>query len=126
VVALAAGGALVAGGGVTLGQGGGGTTAFRACVDKRGGELFIPRAGRSCRRSQRVVTWNVRGPAGPAGVAGPPGERGADGTTGPTGPKGADGTFEFDSFDGMPCDDGSGPGTVDMTYDSNGFARFQC
>lgn len=118
----------MAGGGVTLGQSGGGaaTGPLRGCVDKRTGELFLVRAGRSCRSGRRVVTWNVRGRAGPAGAAGLPGAGGAQGARGPDGAPGAPGSFSFNQFDGMPCDAGSGPDSVALTYDPNGFARFEC
>src|SRR5262249_54024485 len=54
----------------------------------------------SCRSNERVISWNVQGPAGspgPAGAtgpAGPPGPAGAPGPEGPpgeTGPAGLDG-----------------------------------
>jgi hypothetical protein len=69
------------------------------------------------------VTWNIRGRAGTTGANG---TRGVQGANGPAGARGAAGTFDFDSFDGMECDAGSGADTVDVTYDSDGFATFTC
>ena len=61
----------------------GGTAAtIRGCVS-RSGTLTIPRQknGR-CKRGQRAITWNQRGPAGPAGgwdacLPAPPANRGS-------------------------------------------------
>ena len=60
-----------------LAGGGKGTTDGRivAC-QKNGGFLRIVDSASRCRQSERVVIWNIRGPAGengPAGPAGPPG-----------------------------------------------------
>jgi hypothetical protein len=42
----------------------------------------------SCRRNERPLTWNLRGPAGPEGPAGPSGFAGPPGPAGPVGPAG--------------------------------------
>ena len=124
VVAFAA--ALAAGASVTFGQGSTAGKPLRACVDKKTGAIYMVKPGVRCGTKRRVATWNIRGKTGPAGEAGPAGERGAQGAAGAPGARGARGTFDFDDFDGMPCDAGSGPSSVDVTYDSNGFASFQC
>ncbi len=126
VVALCAGAVLVAGVGVTLGQGSTGDRPVRACVDSRTGALRLVAAGRSCGRRSRALSWNVRGETGRPGPDGAPGPPGAAGATGNAGSDGAQGSFNFDDFDGMSCDAGSGPDTVTVSYDSNGFATFQC
>ena len=124
IVAFAA--ALAAGVSVTFGQGSPADKPLRACIDKKTGALYVVKGDAGCGTKRREATWNIRGKTGPAGVAGLPGERGAQGPAGAPGGRGARGTFNFDDFDGMPCDAGSGASTVDMTYDSNGFASFQC
>ncbi len=126
VSALCAGAVLVAGVGVTLGQGSTGERPLRACVDSKTGALRLVAGGRRCGRGERAVRWNIRGKTGPPGAAGAPGDRGASGATGADGSQGARGSFAFDDFDGMSCDAGSGPDTVTVTYDSDGFATFQC
>jgi hypothetical protein len=122
-VTLCACAALAVGAAVSLGQGSTSDDALRACVLKKSGAVRLVAAGGRCRRGERVVTWNIRGRAGTAGAEG---TRGAQGGAGPTGARGAAGTFDFDSFDGMECDAGSGADTVDVTYDSDGFATFTC
>ena len=126
MVALCAAGVLAATAGATLGQGSASDRPLRACVDGRTGALSIVQAGRRCGRRDRAVSWNIRGKTGPPGADGAPGERGAPGAIGADGSQGAAGSFDFDSFDGMECDAGSGADTVDVTYDSDGFATFQC
>jgi hypothetical protein len=71
-----------------------------ACVNKNTG---LVRIARKCRKSERRIAWNVRGPrgargpagadgargpTGPAGLAGAAGAKGATGPAGPTGPAG--------------------------------------
>ena len=123
---LCAGGILAAAAGATLGQGSASDNPLRACVDGRTGALSLVQAGRRCGRGDRAVSWNIRGKTGLPGADGAPGERGATGATGGGGSQGADGSFDFDDFAGMSCDAGSGPDTVTVTYDSDGFAAFQC
>ena len=64
-----------------------GDEVITACRNKSG-LLLVPSKGRSCKRVQETLTWNVRGPAGPAGEGGPAGEQGAPGPRGETGPVG--------------------------------------
>jgi hypothetical protein len=126
VVALCAGGILAASAGATLGQGSASDNPLRACVDGKTGALSMVAAGRRCGRGDRAVSWSIRGKTGPTGSAGAQGERGAPGAPGADGSQGARGSFNLDDFDGMSCNAGSGPDTVTVTYDSDGFARFQC
>jgi hypothetical protein len=44
-----------------------------------GGPLRVVSASASCRRSERPLVWNLRGPQGPAGDPGPPGPAGPPG-----------------------------------------------
>ena len=55
------------------------------CQKPGKGFLRVVRDASDCRRNERVVTWNERGPAGAQGAAGP---AGAPGPAGPQGPKG--------------------------------------
>jgi hypothetical protein len=111
---------------VALGQGSTATKPLRACVAKKSGAIRLVAAARRCRHTEHVVTWNIRGKAGEPGPAGADGAPGANGSTGQPGADGTPGTFDFDSFDGMECDAGSGADTIDVTYDSDGFATFTC
>ena len=54
---------------------------IKACRHKSG-VLLIPSAGKTCKRSEQALSWNVQGPAGAAG------KDGAAGPVGPAGPKG--------------------------------------
>jgi acyl dehydratase len=60
------------------------TGVLRACVSNQTGAMRLLRQG-SCKPSERLVTWNVAGPAGPAGAQGSQGPQGVQGPTGPTG-----------------------------------------
>jgi hypothetical protein len=126
MVALCAAGVLAASAGATLGQGSASDRPLRACVDGRTGALNMVQAGQRCGRGDRAVRWNIRGKTGPRGSVGAEGARGAPGATGVAGSQGARGSFNFDDFDGMSCNAGSGPNTVTVTYDFDGFATFQC
>ena len=73
----------------------GGSKTIRVCVHKRGGGWY---SARRCKRHDRRLSWNGRGPAGPqgprgtgAGPRGPRGLRGPRGFTGKTGARGATG-----------------------------------
>lgn len=64
--------------------------AIRGCYQKNSGNLRVLTAG-NCRRSEKPIGWNVRGPAGPAGVAGAAGPAGPKGDTGAAGSQGSKG-----------------------------------
>ena len=76
--------------------GAGATAGLEAAVDDgvikacrhKSGVLLIPSAGKTCKRSEQALSWNVKGPAGPAGPAGADGK---DGAPGPAGAKGDSG-----------------------------------
>ena len=59
-----------------------------ACQKPGKGFLRVVKQASDCRRKERVVSWNERGPAGPAG---PAGAQGAPGPAGPAGPAGVQG-----------------------------------
>ena len=61
------------------------------CQKPGAGFLRVVREASDCRRKERVVTWNERGPAGPQGPAGPAGAQGAVGPPGPAGDTGSAG-----------------------------------
>lgn len=78
--------AAVAGGGWALAAPGGGV--IHACANKKTGAL---RLARTCKNSETVVAWNVRGPAGVPGGSGPQGPTGAPGPRGNAGVSGPQG-----------------------------------
>jgi hypothetical protein len=68
------------------------TNRLRACVRRRTGIMRMLSGPRQrCRRGERLVTWNVQGPAGAPGPAGPQGTPGPGGPQGAPGPAGAPG-----------------------------------
>jgi Lamin Tail Domain/Collagen triple helix repeat (20 copies) len=102
-------------------------------------------------RSERAVSWRVRGPAGPAGAAGrtgsagatgapgavgPRGEAGPTGPRGPEGRRGADGSrgpkgdpgtlASFEALAGLPCQANAHAGTIALAFDGAGRASFTC
>jgi hypothetical protein len=58
-----------------------------AC-EGRFGEIRIVNVPRECRSEERLLQWNVQGPAGANGLPGARGAAGATGAAGPTGPQG--------------------------------------
>ena len=68
---------------------------IKGCYSKKTGDLRIAvRGKKKCRRGEKRVKWNRRGPqgvAGPQGPQGPQGDQGAPGETGPQGPAGLSG-----------------------------------
>jgi hypothetical protein len=60
------------------------TGVLKACVSNHTGVMRLLRQG-SCKPSERMVRWNIAGPAGPAGPAGAAGAQGSQGPQGPTG-----------------------------------------
>jgi len=109
-------------------------TTIQACASRAGGFLRLVARPSDCRRRERSVSWNVRGPQGPPGEAGPTGTAGAPGVAGPSGPSGAPGPKgpkgdpggSIDSLErlaGLPC---RGAGTVKLDYDASGRAALTC
>jgi type VI secretion system secreted protein Hcp len=66
------------------------SSTLRACVTENG-DMRLVADGVNCKAKERVVTWNVTGPAGPAGPAGATGRDGRDGVQGPQGVAGPQG-----------------------------------
>jgi hypothetical protein len=110
---------------------------IQACAARVGGALRLVARPSDCRRRERSVSWNVRGPqgapgdAGPAGAAGAtgpagaPGPAGPSGEPGPKGPKGDPGAAvdSLERLAGLPC---RGAGTVKLDYDASGRATLTC
>ena len=131
---MVAAGAL-AGASLSLGAGTGGSNPVNACVKSKTGSARVVSAGAKCRRGEKRLTWNVRGaqgargPAGARGTDGAPGSNGsagapgAGGARGETGSPGNRGTFNFDTFQGMPCQNGD---NIALTYGSSGQVTFTC
>ena len=122
------------------------TAIIQACV-RRDGRLRLVAERADCRRAERPVSWNVRGPqgergprgpVGPAGADGAPGANGTDGAQGPPGPqgergpqgvKGDPGTSidALETLNGIACRAGGRTGTVTLSYDdSSAQAVFTC
>jgi hypothetical protein len=74
----------------------GGNDAISGCYAKKGGKLRVVKAGKTCKKTERPLTWNRTGPAGAPG---------APGARGPVGPKG----------------DKGNPGTPSVAYATQGF-----
>ena len=96
-------GAMLAGGGIAV-AGVAARTApdaeITACWGPNGAVRVVDPALESCKKSETMLHWNVRGPAGEAG---PPGAPGADGRDGADGADGVDGV---DGLDGAPGPEG--------------------
>src|SRR5262245_16368315 len=125
--------AVVIGGSYAFGAIGGGGV-INGCYDKQNGNLRVidAQAGNSCKKSERRIFWNQRGPTGatgPAGSAGTPGAQGHAGPAGQTGAGGAQGPAGTQGATGAPGPTGpTGPPgngaipnvtyvTASMTYD---------
>jgi len=61
------------------------TQKIRACYSKKTGDLRVVKGSKRCRRGERALRWNKRGPAGPAGPLGPKGDQGEQGLKGEPG-----------------------------------------
>jgi|SRR5664279_3747845 hypothetical protein len=81
LVLAMSGGAIAATGGFTSGA------TLRACANEEGA-IRLLKPGKTCRKGQKTVAWNMTGPAGATGA---PGTAGATGAAGIPGAKGADG-----------------------------------
>lgn len=108
-----------------------------ACVPKvKPKTMVLSRAGASCPRGQRKISWNAKGPRGAQGPVGPVGPDGATGPEGATGPQGATGPGGATGPQGVPGPAGASapadyayiynltPQTVaigaDVLFDTNG------
>lgn len=58
--------------------------------------LRVVEGSADCRRNERALTWNLRGPQGPPGASGATGPEGAAGPAGPAGPPGSGGSGDCD------------------------------
>ena len=100
----------------------------------RSGYLLVPSAGKTCKKSEQALRWNVRGPAGPAGPAGPQGERGPQGEPGPAGPTGPQGppgpagsVDTIDALAGIACRTADGgAGKVSLETEVDGAIVLSC
>ena len=124
------------------------TSVIQACV-RKDGRLRLVSTTSACRRNERPISWNVRGPhgdpglpgpEGPPGPAGPPGAEGAPGANGAAGPPGPQGERgqqgpkgdpgasidALERLNGVACRAGGRNGTVALTYDASAHAVFTC
>jgi hypothetical protein len=64
-------------------------TVIHACYSIATGDVRIVNAITECTKSEKSISWDIKGPAGPEGPAGPRGKAGLTGREGPEGKKGA-------------------------------------
>jgi Lamin Tail Domain/Collagen triple helix repeat (20 copies) len=120
-------------------------TVIHACV-RKDGRLRLVKTTSACRKKERAISWNVRGPQGdpglpgpqgPAGPAGADGAPGTDGATGPPGPRGergpqgpkgepGAGIDALEQLNGVTCRVGGRNGRVTLAYDASAQAVFTC
>lgn len=65
--------------------------AIYACVNPNDGTIRIVSGPTSCKRTERLLSWNIMGPKGDKGDPGPAGPAGKDGAAGPQGEQGLQG-----------------------------------
>jgi hypothetical protein len=84
LVLAMSGGAIAATGGFTSGG------TLRACANEEG-VIRLLKAGKSCKKGQKAVSWNQTGPTGAKGATGATGAVGPAGVSGSAGPRGPEG-----------------------------------
>jgi len=107
--------------------------AITACRHKSG-YLLVPSSGKTCKKAEQTMTWNVKGPPGPAGAPGSPGPQGAAGLPGPAGPAGppgpagtGGGLASIESLNGIACKTAAdGPGKVSVETEVDGAIVLSC
>jgi hypothetical protein len=104
---------------------------IHGCRKVQGGALRVVARDAACRRGEKPLSWNRRGPvgpAGPAGAAGPAGPKGEQGPQGPAGPQGPEGpgVASFESLAGTACTIAGQAGTISIAYDASGLAQIHC
>jgi hypothetical protein len=81
-------------------------TCYRVAKDgspARGATLRVVSASATCRRNERPLTWNLRGPQGPAGAPGPAGPTGPAGPAAPAAPVAVDCDLELRIAKAVPA-----------------------
>lgn len=69
-------------------------TSYKACANKKTGEMRLVVKGKKCKKGEKKLKWNTKGPTGATGPQGVPGQQGPQGAAGVTGPPGAYDTFD--------------------------------
>jgi hypothetical protein len=98
--------------------------SIHGCVGKNGALRVIDSAKARCRRGERALVFNQRGPRGEAGppgepgLPGAPGLAGSSGPTGPAGPPGAVGAQGSPGNDAGTIVDGGDCGDIQSAIDS--------
>lgn len=69
-------------------------TTYKACANKKTGQMRLLAKGKKCKKGEKKLTWNTTGPQGAAGPQGTQGPQGAQGVPGLIGLPGA-----YDAFD---------------------------
>lgn len=104
---------------------------IHACRMLKSGKLRVVSNPDSCRRKERKLAWNVRGPKGDTGLAGATGAPGPAGPAGPAGPRGPEGDrgpglSSFEALSGIACTFEGDEGTTVIGYDAEGHAEITC
>ncbi len=60
-------------------------TTYKACANKKTGEMRLVLKGKKCKKNEKKLKWNVKGKTGGQGATGPQGLPGANGAIGPAG-----------------------------------------
>jgi hypothetical protein len=57
-------------------------STYKACANKKTGEMRLVVKGKKCKKNEKKLKWNVKGPAGGTGATGPQGPAGVRGPAG--------------------------------------------
>ncbi len=60
-------------------------TTYKACANKKTGEMRLVLKGKKCKKSEKKLKWNIKGKPGGQGATGPQGALGPNGARGPAG-----------------------------------------
>ncbi|HVM17194.1 MAG TPA: lamin tail domain-containing protein [Gaiellaceae bacterium] len=101
---------------------------IHACSHPNGGWLRAVASPERCKRRERALTWNERGPQGPQGPRGERGPQGEPGPAGPAGPPGpaGPGIASLDELGGLACttaDEEQGTVELDVAGDDTVLLR---
>jgi len=95
----------------------------RACVKRSNGLVRVVGPAGNCRKRERALSWNVRGPQGPPGPAGPQGDVGPAGPRGEPGP----GLERIEELAGLACTTATGDeGSISVATAASGTVTLRC
>ena len=108
VTAALALGVALSGGAFALGAIPGANGTINACFARKTGQLrVVDSAKPKCKKGEKAISWNQRGPAGATGAVGAAGAAGAGGAQGAQGPQGAQGQKGETGAQGVPGNNGA-------------------